>query len=68
MYKVGKLGYGAPYKNVLCKIYKVDGYDAGQSDPSAYVAPESRGPESMTKGEPYELSYEGVRAATGREM
>ena len=46
-----------PYKNVLAKIYKVDGYEAGDSDPAAYVAPASRGPESMTdKHAP--LSYE----------
>ena len=68
MYKVGKLGYGAPYKNVLCKISKCNGYDDGQSDPTAYVAPESRGPESMTKGEPQPCSYEGVRAAAGRDL
>ena len=57
MYKVGKLGYGAPYKNVLCKIYKVDGYDAGDSNPAEYQPPASRGPESMTKGAPSPLRY-----------
>ena len=62
MYKVGKLGYGAPYKNVLCKIYKVDGYDAGDSDPTAYVPRESRGPESMTAGAPQPASYEAKHA------
>ena len=61
MYKVGKLGYGAPYKNLLCRVYKVDGYAAGTSDPTAYVAPESRGPESMTHGEPQPCSYEAAR-------
>lgn len=25
---ISKLGFGAPYKNVMCKIYKVDGLDA----------------------------------------
>ncbi len=25
---VGVTGYGAPYKNIICKIYKVDGLDA----------------------------------------
>ncbi|MCL1846415.1 MAG: molybdopterin-dependent oxidoreductase [Coriobacteriia bacterium] len=25
--KIGKLGYGAPYKGIVCKIYKVDGLD-----------------------------------------
>ena len=60
MYKVGVTGYGAPYKNVLCKIYKVNGYEAAASDPSQYVPRESRGPESMTNGEPQPMSYERV--------
>ncbi len=38
MYKVGKLGYGAPYKNVLCKVYKVDGYEAGRLRPDGLRA------------------------------
>ena len=25
---IGRIGFGAPFKNVLCKIYKVDGLDA----------------------------------------
>lgn len=62
MYKVGKLGYGAPYKNVLCKIYKVDGYEAGDSNPAEYQPPASRGPESMTKGASSPLSYEAKHA------
>ena len=60
MYKVGVTGYGAPYKNVLCKVYKVDGYEAAQSDPAAYVPRESRGPESMTAGAPQPASYEAI--------
>ena len=63
MYKVGKLGYGAPYKNVLAKIYKVDGYEAGSSDPAAYEPPASRGPESMTVGASSEMSYEAKHCA-----
>ncbi len=63
MYKVGKLGYGAPYKNVLAKIYKVDGYEAGRSDPTAYAPPASRGPESMTASTPAEMSYEAKHRA-----
>ena len=31
---IGRIGFGAPFKNVLCKIYKVDGLDAlGTLDP-----------------------------------
>ena len=60
-FKVGKLGYGAPYKNLLCKIYKVDGYEAGQSDPEKYVPREEPSPNSLTKGEPYKWSYEAQR-------
>ena len=63
MYKVGKLGYGAPYKNVLAKIYKVDGYEAGSSDPAAYEPPASRGPERMTVGASSEMSYEAKHCA-----
>lgn len=60
MYKVGATGYGAPYKNVLAKIYKVDGYDAAKGAPESYVPRESRGPESMTGGAPQPLSYETI--------
>lgn len=60
-FKVGKLGFGAPYKNALCKIYKVDGYEAGQSDPRDYVPYEKPSPNSMTKGEPQPYSYEVQR-------
>ena len=56
MYKVGATGYGAPYKNVLAKIYKVDGYDAAKGAPESYVPRESRGPESMTGGAPQPLA------------
>lgn len=50
-YAIGNLGFGAPFKNVLCKIYRVDSLDAFGSldpdteegaigiDPSSYVAP-----------------------------
>lgn len=31
-FNVGRLGYGAPYKNVICKIYKVDGLDAANEE------------------------------------
>ena len=31
---IGRIGFGAPFKNVMCKIYKVDGLDAlGTLDP-----------------------------------
>ena len=48
MYKVGKLGYGAPYKNVLCKLTKVANPDAAFEDPAEYVPPmgDDRGPNS----------------------
>ncbi len=59
-FKVGKLGYGAPYKNLLCKIYKVDGYDAGDSDPTQYVPREAPSPNSLAK-DPIEYSYERQR-------
>jgi anaerobic selenocysteine-containing dehydrogenase len=59
MYKVGKLGYGAPYKGVLCKIYKVDSYDAGQSEPMAYQPREDRSPNSLADtGKKSPLVYE----------
>lgn len=32
---VGRLGYGAPYKNVICKVYKVDGLDYLAEDQQA---------------------------------
>ena len=35
-YAIGRIGFGAPFKNVLCKIYKVDGLDAlGTLDPDS---------------------------------
>ena len=60
MYKVGVTGYGAPYKNVLCKVYKVDGYEAAQANPAEYQPRASRGPESMTAGPSQPASYEAV--------
>ena len=48
---IGRIGFGAPFKNVACKIYKVDSLDAFGSmdpdtpegaigtDPASYVAP-----------------------------
>jgi anaerobic selenocysteine-containing dehydrogenase len=65
MYKVGRLGYGAPYKNVLARISRAEGYAAGESDPAAYAPRASRGPESMTGGEPAPTSYESVHAGRG---
>ena len=62
MYKVGVTGYGAPYKNVLCKIYKVDGYQAANDDPAQYRPRASRGPESFATGVPFERSYEVIHA------
>ncbi len=47
MYKVGKLGYGAPYKGVLCKISKVADPNAAMEDPTVYVPREDRGPNSL---------------------
>jgi anaerobic selenocysteine-containing dehydrogenase len=67
MYKVGITGYGAPYKNVLCKVYKVDGYDYANEEASAYVPRESRGPESMTTGKPYKYSYEAQQERIAAE-
>ena len=54
MYKVGKLGYGAPYKNMLCKVYKADGPDAAVDDPAEYQPPfgDDRGPNSFPDAGP----------------
>ncbi len=60
-FKVGKLGYGAPYKNLLCRISKADGYEAGDSDPSAYEPLEAPTPDSLATGEPCKYSYEAQR-------
>ena len=49
-YKVGKLGYGAPYKNVLCSISKATGPNDADEDPTGYVPPfgfEARDPNSL---------------------
>lgn len=57
-YAIGRIGFGAPFKNVLCKIYKVDGLDAlGTLDP------DSR--EGRHRNRPVELVAEAV--ATGQE-
>lgn len=61
MYKVGKLGYGAPYKGVLCKISKVTNPDAAMQDPTEYVPREDRGPNSFPDaGEKSPYLYENV--------
>ena len=61
MYKVGKLGYGAPYKNVLCKIYKVDDPNAAMEDPAGYVPRDDRGPNSWPDaGEKSPYIYENI--------
>lgn len=61
MYKVGKLGYGAPYKGVLCKISKVANPDAAVQDPRDYVPGNDRGPNSFPDtGEKSQYLYETV--------
>ena len=67
MYKVGITGYGAPYKNVLCKVYKVDSPDFANEEASAYVPREDRGPQSMTTGESQPNSYEAQQARIAAE-
>lgn len=66
MYKVGKLGYGAPYKNVLCKITKVTDPDAAMEDPTAYVPPfgfDARDPNSLPDaGEKSPYVYENFHS------
>ena len=44
MYKVGKLGYGAPYKGVISKVADPN---AAMEDPTVYVPREDRGPNSL---------------------
>jgi anaerobic selenocysteine-containing dehydrogenase len=61
MYKVGKLGYGAPYKNVLCKITKVTDPNAAMENPEDYKPPypDDRGPNSLPdSGEKSPYLYE----------
>ena len=65
MYKVGKLGYGAPYKNVLCKLTKVASPDAAFENPNDYVSPmgEDRGPNSWPDaGEKSQYCYENYHS------
>lgn len=59
MYKVGKLGYGAPYKGVLCKISKAISPDIAVEDPRDYVPRGDRGPGSFPdSGEKSPYLYE----------
>ena len=53
--------FAAPYKNVLCKIYKVDDPNAAMEDPAGYVPRDDRGPNSWPDaGEKSPYIYENI--------